>query len=297
MKRVLILGGGGMLGHKVWQVLRPRHDAVVTLRADGRRHEALGLFDRDRTIAPLDVSDAGAVAGVIVRVRPDVVVNCVGVVKQLPEARDAVVSITLNSLLPHQLAVACRDAGARLIHISTDCVFSGDRGAYRETDKPDATDLYGRSKCLGEVSSAPGLTLRTSIIGRELSGTKGLVEWFLSNRGHSVRGYERAIFSGLTTGELALLLSEVIENHPDLSGLYHVSADAIDKMTLLRLLNESYAADVMIEPSSEVAIDRSLDSSRFRETTGWHPKSWPEMIHQMASDRSPYDEWRRALTT
>jgi dTDP-4-dehydrorhamnose reductase len=290
--RLLILGGAGMLGHKVWQRLSPRFDTLVTLRSPAAEY---GLFDPQRVIEGIDVTDFARLDALIAEVRPDVVVNCVGIIKQLSQAHEAIPSITINSLLPHRLAAACAKTGARLIHISTDCVFSGRRGMYREDDISDAEDLYGRSKYLGEVGGG-ALTLRTSIIGRELRGTSGLVEWFLANRGGAVDGYEKAIFSGLTTIALADLIGDLIDNfngrHPSLEGLYQVSTEPIDKLTLLNLLNEAYGANVIIRPSSAVRIDRSLDSSRFREATGWSPKPWPALVEAMAADSTPYDEWR-----
>ncbi|HET8772651.1 MAG TPA: SDR family oxidoreductase [Thermoanaerobaculia bacterium] len=291
--RLLILGGAGMLGHKVWQRLSPRFDTLVTLRSPAAK---VGLFDPERVIQGVDVTDFARLDALVADVRPDVVVNCVGIIKQLAEAHEAIPSITINSLLPHRLAAACAQAGARLIHISTDCVFSGRRGMYREDDFSDAEDLYGRSKFLGEVSGPGALTLRTSIIGRELRGTSGLVEWFLANRGGAVDGYEKAIFSGLTTLALADLIGDLIDNfngrHPSLAGLYQVSTEPIDKLSLLNLLNEAYGANVIIRPSSAVRIDRSLDSSRFREATGWSPQPWPALVEAMAADATPYDEWR-----
>jgi dTDP-4-dehydrorhamnose reductase len=290
---VLILGGAGMLGHKVWQRLSPRFDARVTLRSGADDYAGLGLFDAERVVPGVDASDFARLSATLRELRPDVVVNCVGIIKQLPGAHDAITSITINSLLPHQLAAACAEIGARLIHVSTDCVFSGRKGMYRESDQPDAEDLYGRSKLLGEVTGAGCLTLRTSIIGRELRATTGLVEWFLSNRGAAVDGYGEAIFSGLTTLALADLIGNVIEHHPRLSGLYQVSTEPIDKLTLLRLINDAYGANVMIRPSSAVRIDRSLDSSRFREATGWQPRPWRELVAEMAADPTPYDDWRQ----
>lgn len=289
--RLLILGGAGMLGHKVWQRLSLRFDARVTLRAPAAEYPR-GLFDPERVIQGVDVMDLDSLDTLIAGERPDVVVNCVGIIKQLPQAHDAIPSITINSLLPHRLGAACAKAGARLFHISTDCVFSGRQGMYRESDQSDAEDLYGRSKFLGEVSGPGALTLRTSIIGRELRATSGLVEWFLKNRGGQVDGYEKAIFSGLTTLQLADLIGDLIEHHPALTGLYQVSTEPIDKLALLNLLNEAYGANVIIRPSSAVRIDRSLDSSRFREATGWSPEPWPALVAAMAADPTPYDEWR-----
>jgi dTDP-4-dehydrorhamnose reductase len=226
-------------------------------------------------------------------VRPTVVVNCVGIVKQLKAAGDPVPSISINSLFPHRLATLASAAGARIIHISTDCVFRGDRGHYSERDTPDASDLYGRTKLLGEVSGPRCLTLRTSIIGRELSATTGLLEWFLAQRTGRAKGYTHARFSGVTTHALADVLADIIERHPGLAGVYHVASRPISKYDLLKKLNDAYNAGVDIDASDDVHIDRTLDGSAFQKATGLTIRSWDEMIGQMASDSTPYEEWRR----
>ena len=203
MTRLLVVGGGGMLGHKVWQLARARFETWATVRAITPAMQAVGLGDPARTCVGVDAFRFASVEAALDRVKPDAVVNCVGVIKQLAGAKDPVQSITINALFPHQLARACAARGARLIHISTDCVFDGSRGHRQQTETPDAADLYGRSKALGEVAGAGCLTMRTSIIGRELQGASGLVEWFLSRRGSSADGYRHAVFSGFTTAELA----------------------------------------------------------------------------------------------
>lgn len=282
-----------MLGHKLWQLARAEMETWATVRTVTPALKALGLAD-DRTITGLDVTAPDALEPLLARVRPDAVVNCVGVVKQLAAAKDPVTSITINALYPHLLARACRQAGARLVHISTDCVFDGVRGGYREDEPTNATDLYGRTKALGEVGAPDALTLRTSIIGRELSGASGLVEWFLTRRGQAADGYAGAIFSGLTTAELSRVILDVLTRHQALEGLYHVSAAPIDKHTLLTLLDEAFGAGVAIARREQPAIDRSLDSARFREATGYAPPSWPAMIAALAADATPYDEVRAA---
>ncbi|MFP5247446.1 MAG: dTDP-4-dehydrorhamnose reductase family protein [Thermoanaerobaculia bacterium] len=290
--KLLILGGAGMLGHKVWQRLSPRFETYVTLRSDDAVELLAQMGSRERILTGVDAGDFASIEAAIERVQPDVVVNCIGIIKQLPGAYDPVLSISINSLLPHLLARSLKARGTRLIHISTDCVFNGRKGMYRESDQSDAEDLYGRSKFLGEVAGENALTLRTSIIGRELRASTSLVEWFLSNRGGAVDGYETAIFSGLTTVALADVIGDVIERHSGLTGLYQVSTEPIDKLALLSLLNVAYGANVIIRPSSAVRIDRSLDSSRFREATGWMPRPWPELVAEMAADPTPYDDWR-----
>jgi dTDP-4-dehydrorhamnose reductase len=294
--RILILGGAGMLGHKLHQVLRERFDVWVTLRSSLQEHSALGLFEPARTLTRVDAMNLDSVIEAFGRARPDVVINCVGVIKQLASARDPIVSLSINSLFPHRLVGICHAVGARLIHISTDCVFAGRGGSYAESDTPDAEDLYGRTKLLGEPSNeASGvLTLRTSIIGRELRTTSGLMEWLLSHRGGTVRGFTHAIFSGLSTRTLGRLIADVVERHEDLSGLYHVATERISKYHLLCRLNEAFGARITVEPSAEVQIDRSLDSRRFWASVGLSPPTWPSMIQDMAEDSTPYDTWRRS---
>lgn len=304
MTRLLIVGGGGMLGHKLWQTARTRRDAGVetwaTVRTVSPALEALGVVD-DRTIAGVDVDRPETLDAALDRARPDVVVNCVGVIKQLAAAKDPIPSIGINALYPHLLARAARARGARVIHISTDCVFSGDRasragragGGYTEADATNATDLYGRTKAMGELTAPGTLTVRTSIIGRELSGASGLVEWFLSRRGGAADGYRSAIFSGFTTAALAGILLRITAEQPALEGLYHVSAPAIDKHALLGRLNAAFAAGVTITPRDEPRIDRSLDSTRFQAATGITPPGWDAMIAELAADPTPYEAIRR----
>lgn len=291
LTRLLILGGAGMLGHKLWQQLHREYETWITLRADFAAYDRYRLFEERRTIAGVDADEFDNVVRAFDVSKPEVVVNAIGVVKQLPAARDPIVSISINSLFPHRLATLCSAAGARLIHVGTDCVFSGQKGMYTEDDPPDADDLYGRSKCLGEVVESGHLTLRTSIIGREMNSRNGLVEWFLSNRGQRVKGFRRAIFSGLTTVAFADVVGTVIRNHPDLRGLYHVSSDPIDKYSLLELMRTAFRAPVDIEPADDVTVDRSLDSTRFRRATGWSPAPWTESIQGMAIDPTPYERW------
>lgn len=291
--RVLILGGAGMLGHKLWQVYQNRFDTWVTVRTGYKAYAHYGLFDPQRMVDGVDVFNFDTVVEALATVRPDVVINCVGVIKQLAAAKDPIVSLTINSLLPHRLANLCQAAGARLIHISTDCVFSGRKGMYTEDDVSDAEDLYGRTKFLGEVSGPGCLTLRTSIIGREMQTASGLVEWFLSHQGGQVRGYTEAIYSGFTTQALAEIVARLISDYPEMSGLYQVSTAAINKYELLKLIGQAYESDTVIEPYDEVAIDRSLDSRRFWSEVDFQPPTWPEMIMAMANDITPYQDWRR----
>jgi dTDP-4-dehydrorhamnose reductase len=293
--RILILGAAGMLGHKLWQIAQNRFETWATVRSSYNQYLQYDLFDSERLLDGVDVYDLDTVAQVFAKVQPQVVINCVGIVKQLPTANNPIASLSINSLIPHQLAELCQEVDARLIHISTDCVFSGHKGMYAEDDVSDAEDFYGRTKFLGEIDGPGCLTLRTSLIGRELCSSHGLVEWFLSNRGGKVRGYSRAIFSGFTTLVTTRIIGNIIEHHSSLSGIYHVSSDPINKNDLLCLLRDTFGVQIEIELESDVQIDRSLDGKKFQRDTGFVPPSWPEMIQEMADDPTPYEQWRKDL--
>lgn len=283
--RVLVLGGTGMVGHTLFELLSDRGDLEVhaTVRDATPLQERLAPQRFGSIHAGVDASSIETLERVLEAVRPAVVVNAIGIVKQSPAAKDPVASIEINALLPHRLVVLCGAAGARLVHISTDCVFSGMKGHYSEDDVPDAADLYGRSKLLGEPTTSGTVTLRTSVIGHELQGHQGLVEWFLESRG-TVAGFRRAIFSGVPTAELARILAEFVLPRSKLSGLYHLSAAPISKLALLELIARRYDRRVKIVSRDAPAIDRSLDSSRFRAATGYRPPSWPELVKEMFDD-------------
>ena len=291
--RVLILGGSGMLGHKLWQKFSGQFDTYATFRQTPSVYTRGGLFDPARSLGHVSAQDFDSVTRALAEVRPRVVVNCIGIVKQDAAAKDALTSISVNALFPHRLAALCRAAGVRLIHISTDCVFAGRRGNYSEGDASDAEDLYGRTKLLGEVDAEGSLTIRTSMIGRELSGAHGLVEWFLSQQGRRVRGFRRAVFSGFTTDALADIIAGLIREHEELHGVWNVAAEPINKFDLLSLVREVYRLDVEIEPDETFVCDRSLDAARFRAATGFTAPTWAEMIERMHRDTTPYEELRR----
>jgi dTDP-4-dehydrorhamnose reductase len=285
---VLVLGAAGMLGHRVMLDLAPRFELIGTIRDPASRYADHPVLKGVRLLGDIRTEDLAGIQRVLEDVRPAAVVNCIGVIKQLPQAKDPLPAISVNALFPHQLARLCRAAGARLVHISTDCVFSGRKGAYTEDDVSDAEDLYGRTKSLGEVAGPGCLTLRTSIIGRELNGHVGLVDWFLAQRGGTVRGYARAIYTGFTARRLAELIGDVLEHHADLEGLWHVSSDPISKYDLLGLLNQAFGLGTTIERDETFVCDRSLDSSRFRQRTGFRPPTWPAMVQELAEDPTPY---------
>ena len=292
LNRILVLGGGGMLGHKMVQSLGAECDTWATVRGTAAALAAYGLLPAERIVEGVDALQFDTVSAAIERVRPDAVVNCIGIIKQLPTASDPVLNLTINSLLPHRLQRLCQPRGIRVVHFSTDCVFSGRKGRYTEDDPSDALDLYGRTKFLGETSGEGAVTIRSSVIGRELASASGLVEWFLSQRGGEIRGYTRAIYSGFTTREMARIVRAILVEHPRLSGTVQVSSEPISKYDLLRLLREAYDVAVDIVPDETMQIDRSLDSSRFRRVTGFTPPAWPEMVRALAADPTPYERWR-----
>jgi dTDP-4-dehydrorhamnose reductase len=271
-----------MLGSAAFRILSEEPSLTVygTARSDAVR-QYLGLPLRSHLLTGIDALDIDSLLGVIQHIRPQVILNCVGIVKQLPTAKDPLVTLPVNAMFPHRLARVAALSCARLIHISTDCVFRGLAGNYAEDSVPDANDLYGRSKLLGEVDYPNAITLRTSIIGRELGTRNGLLEWFL-HASSPVRGFTRAIFSGLPTDELARIIIRYVLPRSDLTGVWHVGAAAISKYDLLLLLREAYGHEVQIEPDSDtVVIDRSLNSGRFRAATGYDPPPWPTLIANM----------------
>ena len=291
--KVLVIGGTGMLGHKLLQVLSKSFETATTIRIkkedlfNSEFHNHTKIFDN------LNIENFEAVENLVKDFQPAVVINAVGIIKQLPESKNSNLILDINSIFPRRLAELISKYHFKLINISTDCVFSGKRGNYNETDISDAEDLYGKSKYLGEVIGENCLTIRTSIIGREISSTHSLIEWFLSKHGKIVKGYKNAIYSGFPTIILAEIISDLITKKPFLEGLFHISSNPINKFDLLNLVKKDFNLDIEIEPDEDFVIDRSLDSTKFRNLTGFSPDSWEKMIAKMANDPTPYDKWRK----
>ena len=292
--RVIVVGGAGMLGHKIFQLLRGRFTGTLcTVREDIRKppFDHVELLQGDDVVPGVDVTDFPALEAILAAFRPEYVVNCVGVIKQRAEAVSPIPSITINSLLPHKLAQIAARWGGRVIHFSTDCVFNGKRGGYVEEDSSDAEDLYGKTKFLGEVAVANALTLRTSIIGRELTEHRSLLDWFLAQNQKTIRGYRRVIYSGVTTNHLAELVVSIIQGHPGLNGLYQVASEPISKYDLLCLLREAYELDGRIEPDDLEVSDRSMRCDKLREAIAYKCPPWPVLARQLAEDNTPYEKW------
>lgn len=279
--KILILGVTGMLGNAVFRFLSV--DKNLTVYGTARNNNVHSYFSKDlldKLIINVDVENHDSLINIFTQIQPDIVINCIGLVKQLAEANDPLKILPINSLLPHRLANLCKLINARLLHISTDCVFSGKKGNYKESDFPDAYDLYSRSKLLGEVDYPHTVTLRTSIIGHELSGNRSLINWFLSSE-NSVKGFSKAIYSGFPTVELTKIIRDFVLPNKNLSGLYHVASKPINKLELLKLVAETYGKKIEIIPSEELVIDRSLEATRFNEATGYTPPEWPELVKSM----------------
>jgi dTDP-4-dehydrorhamnose reductase len=284
--RILVLGASGMLGHRAWLDLGTDYEVWGTLRVSTPKLVELAGAQAHRLLAGVDVDNPNSLVEAFDKVKPDVAINCIGLIKQRQAEIDHLRAIDLNSRLPHQLANLCRLTGSRLIHISTDCVFSGKKGMYTEDDISDAEDVYGKTKFLGEITDQSHcLTIRTSYVGHELASNYGLLDWFLSQK-REVLGYTNAIFSGFTTTAFVEILRSCILPNANLSGLYHISSDPISKYDLLQLFNDSYGKQLIIKPASEVMIDRSLDSSQFRLAAGFSPPDWPDMVRSMADKNS-----------
>ncbi|TGK21407.1 dTDP-4-dehydrorhamnose reductase family protein [Leptospira kmetyi] len=288
--KILILGASGMLGSAIFRILsESSHNVFGTIR----NSEFLRFFSREdgnRLFSSVDVLNQDDLIDVFTRIKPDIVINCIGLIKQQKSAKDPLTVLPINSILPHRLSNLCKMIGARLILMSTDCVFNGKKGFYSEVDISDAEDLYGKSKEIGEIANEPHVfTIRTSIIGHELNSNHSLINWFLSQE-TEVKGYKKAIFSGFPTSEIAEILKNVVIPRTDLYGLYHISSNPISKLDLLTLVADVYGKKIRILESDEVVIDRSLDSQKFRKETGFVPKEWKLLVQDMKSYRDKYLE-------
>lgn len=282
--KILVLGATGMLGYSLFSNLNEHVNLSVfgTVRSIAGK-ERFFKGTQQQLITGVDAYDISSLQHTIETVAPDIVINCVGLIKQHGISKQHIDAVKINALLPHELANICDQFNAKLIHFSTDCVFTGDLGLYTEDSLPDARDLYGKSKCLGEVSYGKHLTLRTSIIGHELTSAISLVDWFLS-QGESTKGFSKAIFSGLPTCYIAKLLVEYILPNPEVKGLLHLSVDPIEKYTLLQLIAKQYQKKIAIVESQELVINRSLNSDKFRQLTQFNPPSWSELVEFMYTD-------------
>jgi len=280
--KIIILGASGMLGHAVFHemLVNRDFDVIGTVRSLSEVDTHFPGRMLERVVENVDAFRIDSLEKVIEEFTPDIVINCIGIIKQLPVSREAIPVITLNSLFPHQVASLCKEHDCRMIHVSTDCVFDGAKGSYTEDDKLTADDLYGISKYMGEVQYDHAITIRTSIIGHELSSNLSLVEWFLSQTG-SVRGYTNAIYTGFPTVEIANIIADYIIPDENLSGLYQVSSNPISKYDLLKIVSEVYGKKIEIAPYADYYDNKSLISEKFRKKTGYQPPDWRVLIGKM----------------
>lgn len=286
-KRLLILGANGMLGGSIHRYFsQTEHITLGTVRSTSSKN-LISELGFDNIIDGIDVLVAGCLENLIEDYQPDYVFNCIGLIKQLSTSKQPALAIEINSLIPHKIAQLCNKYNSQLIHFSTDCVFSGKTGNYSESSIPDAFDLYGRSKLLGEVAYDNHITFRTSIIGHELESNVSLINWFLNQR-NSVKGFSNAIFSGLPTYYIADFIYNYIINNSKISGLYHLSAEPIDKYSLLNLVKEEYSTEMDIIDYPDFVINRSLNSDRLRSTLNFTPPNWQELIKKMHYEYNLY---------
>jgi len=291
--RILILGGTGMFGHKLWQRLGARFpETRATIRGRRADYRRFGIFDDPRVMENVDVTVTPQLNATLVEAAPNVIVNCVAVTKRRESAFNPIPSIELNAIFPHRLAAWAKDHGARLITVSTDCVFDGKQGGYTEEDAPNAWDIYGRTKALGEIVGANALTIRTSFIGRELDHGTELLEWFLAQSGGTIKGFRRVLYSGMSTLYFADIIGDIIEKFPQLSGLYQIASPVITKFDLLCLAREVFGINVKIEPDDSIILNRDLNGEKFRRATGIIVPSWASMMQGLVTDPTPYREWK-----
>lgn len=290
--RVLILGAGGMLGHKIYMRLKDKMDTWAMARGEFARYAKWGVFDQKRFMAGVKADDEKTLLAALDVNKPKFIINCIGVTTRKIGPDDEAQVIRINSVLPHVLNAWGRRNGARVIHFSTDCVFSGKTGPYTEADIPDAEDLYGRSKLLGELYSAPGITLRSSIIGHEISHRTELVEWLISQRGGRIKGFSEVIYSGVTTNYMAYLVDNIIQANVELSGLYQFGSEPISKYELLSKLNSALNLGIAIDKDASKKSDKSLAGNRLYETLKNTEKpSWDRMIAELAAEHTFYQRW------
>ena len=282
--RILIIGGSGMLGHQFLKSWQGKFEVKTTLHHELNYYKKYTSFDDSNSYSNVNILDIDLVEKVISDFLPHAVVNCVGITKQIVVQNLPINPILINSVFPHQLSRICRRLNSRLILLSTDCVFSGKQGFYKEGDISDAEDLYGRSKFLGEVDSVNVLTLRKSTIGLELNSHHGLIEWFLKQKG-SVNGYTKAIYSGVTSKVLADIIKQVLIDYPGMHGIWNLASEAINKYSLLDRLNgrlDNFNID--IQPDDKIVCDRSLDASKFEIETGYLVPKWDSMLDDLAEE-------------
>lgn len=290
--RIAVLGAGGMLGHKVYEVLRAEYpDTFAVFRKCPAHYSRLPLFDHQHMRGAFDARQFSKFDGYLRSLQPDLVINCIGLTtRKLGEQRESDI-LVVNSVLPHKLKEWCEANGASLIHFSTDCVFSGKSGPYSQSDLRDAKDLYGQSKALGEVEGVKCLTIRSSIIGLEIEGKTELLEWFLSQKGREVRGFSRVMYSGVTTLTMAQTVLKLLQANTPLSGIQQLASQPISKFDLLSLANEIFGNRCSIRSVETPESNKVLIPSDYFNKNDVHTPSWRQQLQAVADEVVKYERW------
>jgi len=282
--KIIILGANGMIGYGLFDYLSKYHDVIGTLRRDKNFYKNITQLYEKNIIYGVDVKNISEIKNILISHRPDILVNATGIVKQITGQVSEADIIELNALVPHKLCQLTRSESIKLIQFSTDCVFSGKKGNYSEDDTPDPIDFYGLSKYMGEVNQKGVLTLRTSTIGLELTGSHGLIEWFLKQTG-GIDGYMNAIYTGITINELAKFVNFLITKHRDIDGLWQVAGTQINKFALLSILGAKLQRkDIQILPNKEYVCDRSLVNTKIVMKTDYKFPDWEIMLEHLAQE-------------
>ena len=280
--KILILGGDGMIGHKMTQVLSSQnHEIVISVR-EKRDLTLKSVSSKPKVFFNDFLKDN--ILDFLVKVNPDVIINAIGVTIRRGSTKNISETIYLNSLFPHQLSNWALAFKKRLIHFSTDCVFSGSEGSYLEDTTPNALDYYGKTKGLGEINSKSSLTIRSSMIGPELFNKTELFEWIINNKEKEINGFSRVMYSGVTTVYMARLLADLIDNHKNLNGIYNVASKPISKFELLHLINDNFDLGLIINDDKTVISNKTLNASKIEKEIGLQPPSWDELIFELKKD-------------
>ena len=280
--KILILGGDGMIGHKMAQVLSVQnHEIVISIR-EKKELTLKSISSKVKVFLNDFIKDS--ILDFLDKVNPDVIINAIGITIRRGAAENISDTIYLNSLFPHQISSWALAFKKRLIHFSTDCVFSGSEGSYLEDATPNALDYYGKTKGLGEINSKSSLTIRSSMIGPELYNKTELFEWIINNKEKEINGFSRVMYSGVTTVYMARLLADLIDNHKNLIGIYNIASKPISKFELLHLINDNFDLGLIINDNKTVISNKTLNASKIEKVIGFQPPSWDELIFELKKD-------------
>lgn len=284
--KIVILGATGLIGHKLLQTVNEsEHDAYGIIHGSKMTFANIDFLQSDSIVESVDVLEFDKLHGILHYIQPNVVLNCVGITKRKEDINDPIQAVSVNSLFPHRLANLASEMNFRVIHFSTDCVFNGDIGNYLEESVTTGVDTYGKTKALGEIRYPHTLTIRSSFIGRELAGRTEHLEWLISQNGRTIKGFTHAMYSGVSTIYISRVVLDIIENHPELSGLYQLATpDHISKYDLLCLARDTFHLDIEIVPESDYKIKPTLDGSKLKNAIGLVVPDWQEMMSELAAD-------------